>query len=176
MLHSKRLQKIIRRLSPKYLARHSIPICRLLPHFLYKHKCCIKQRKSYKYIYFCSPLSPVPNLARHSPKSRSSSSPFSLIHTEAKCINCVSVCINREKIVYTHASTYIFVLYTYNYTIKILPCPVFFDFLSFSFYTIFKLYLLSLFLILYNSIQLYIPCHVSFVFLSFSFYTNSYCI
>ena len=107
------------------LARHSPPISRSLPHFLYKHKCikiifnCIKQRKLYKYIYFCSPLQ---DLARHSPKSRSPPSPFSLIQTEAKCINCVSVCIKREKIVYTHASTYIFVLYTYNYTIKILPC------------------------------------------------------
>ena len=182
VLHSKRLQKIVRRLSPKYLARHSPPISRSLPHFLYKHKCikivsnCIKQRKLYKYIYFCSPLSPLPDLARHSPKSRSPPSPFSLIQTEAKCINCVSVCIKREKIVYTHASTYIFVLYTYNYTIKILPCLVSFAFLSFSFYTIFKLYLISLFLVLYNSIQLYIPCQVSFVFLSFSFYTNSNCI
>ena len=137
------------------------------------YKNCIMQRKLYKYIYFCSPL---PDLARHSPKSRSPPSPFSLIQTEAKCINCVSVCIKREKIVYTHASTYIFVLYTYNYTIKILPCPGSFAFLSFSFYTIFKLYLISLFLVLYNSIQLYIPCQVSFVFLSFSFYTNSNCI
>ena len=126
VLHSKRLQKIVRRLSPKYLARHSPPISRSLPHFLYKHTCikivskCIKQRKLYKYIYFCSPLSSIPDLARHFPKSRSPLLPFSLIQTEAKCINCVSVCIKREKIVYTHASTYIFVRYTYNYTIKIL--------------------------------------------------------
>ena len=112
----------------KIAGRHSPPIYRSLPHFLYKHKCikiisnCIKQRKLYKYIYFCSPHSPLPDLARHSPKSRSSPSPFSLIQTEAKCINCVSVSIKREKIVYTHASTYIFVLDTYNYTIKILTC------------------------------------------------------
>ena len=139
------LPKFVNRLCLKNLARHSLilaPISSSLPHFLYKHKCikivynCIKQRKSYKYIYFCFPLSPLPDLARHSPKSRSSPSPFSLIQTEAKCINCVSICIKREKIVYTHASTYIFVLYTYNYTIKILPCPVSFAFLSFSFYTI----------------------------------------
>ena len=168
MLYRKRLQKIVR--------RHSPPISRSLPYFLYKHKCikiifnCIKQRKLYKYIYFCSPLSPFLDLARHSPKSHSPPSPFSLIQIEAKCINCVSVCIKREKIVYTHASTYIFILYTYNYTIKIL------SFLSFSFYTIFKLYLISLFLVLYNSIQLYISCQISFAFLSFSFYTNSNCI
>ena len=105
-----------------------------------------------------------------SSRSRSPPSPFSLIQIEAKYINCVSVCIKREKIVYTHASTYIFVLYTYNYTIKILPCPVSFAFLSFSFYTIFKLYLISLFIVLYNSIQLYIPCQVSFVFLSLILY------
>ena len=89
----------------------------------------------YKYIYFCSPLFPLPDLARHSPKFRLLPSPFSLIQTEAKCINCVSVCIKHGKIVYTHASTYIFVLYTYNYTIKVLPCPVSF---------------VSLFLVLYN--------------------------
>ena len=82
------------------------------------------------------PLSPLPDLARHFPKSHSSPLPFSLIQTEAKCINCVSVCIKREKIIYIHVSTCIFVLYTYNSTIKVLPCPVSFAFLSFSFYTI----------------------------------------
>ena len=142
VLHNKRLRKIVRRLSPKYLARHSSPIFRSLSHFLYKHKCikiisnCIKQTKLYKYIYFCSPLLPLLDLASHSPKSRSPPSPLSLIQTEAKSKNCVSICIKREKIVHTHASTYIFVLYTYNYTIKILSCPVSFAFLSFSFYTI----------------------------------------
>ena len=177
MLNSKRLQKIARRLSPKYLARHSPPISRSFSHFLYKHKCikiifnCIKQRKLYKYIYFCFPLYPLSDLARHSPKSRSPPSPLSLIQTEAKCINCVSVCIKREKIVYTYASTYIFVLYTYNYTIKILPYPVFFVFLSFSFYTIFKLYLISLFLILqFNSIVYSLSS--LFCLSLFSFYTN----
>lgn len=100
-----------------------------------------------------------------SSRSRSPPSPFSLIQTEANCINCVSVCIKREKIVYIHASTYILVLYTYSYTIKILPCPISFTFLSFSFYTIFKLYLISLSLILYISIQLHIPCQISFIFL-----------
>ena len=136
VLHSKRLQKIVRCFSPKYFARHSPPISHSLPHFLYKHMCiknvsnCIEQRKLYKYIYFCSPLSSLPDLARYSPKSRSPPSPFSLIQTEAKCINCVSVCIKRDKIVYTHANTYIFVVYTYNYIIKILPCPLSFAFLS----------------------------------------------
>jgi len=137
---------------------------------------CIKQRKLYKYIYFCSPLSPLPNLARHSSKSRSPSSPFSLIQTEAKCINCVSVCIKREKIVYAHVNTYIFVLYIYNCTIKILSCPVFFASLflvlfnfqivyNFSLsrfiqfdsivYSLSSLFCLSLFLILYK-FKLYI--------------------
>ena len=138
MLHSKRLQKTVRRLSPKYLARHSPPASRSLPHFLYKHKCikivcnCLKQRKLYKYIYFCFPLPPFPELACHSPKSRSPPSLFSFIQTEAKSINCVSVCTKREKIVYAHASTYIFVLYTYNYTIKIFPCPVSFALICLS--------------------------------------------
>ena len=109
-----------------------------------------------------------------SPRSRSPPSPLSLIQTETKCINCVSVCIKCEKIVYTHASTYIFVLYTYNYTIKILPCAVSFAFLSFSFYTIFKLYLISLFLVLYNSIQLYMYSELYiYIFVMESNYVNS---
>ena len=62
-------------------------------------------------------------------------SQISLIQTEAKCINCVSVCIKREKIVYTHASAYIFVLCTYNYTINI---------------SLSNFFCLFLFLILYN--------------------------
>ena len=89
----------------------------------------------YKYIYFCSPLFPLPDLARHSPESRSRPSPFLLIQTEAKYTNCVFVCINREKIIYTTASTNIFFLHTYNYN-KNTPLPNFFC--------------LSLFLVLYN--------------------------
>ena len=203
VLHSKCLQKIVRRLSPKYLARHSPPISRSLPHFLYKHKCikivsnCIKQRKLYKYIYFCSSLPPLPDLACHSPRSRSPPSPFSLIQTEAKCINCVSVCIKREKIVYTHASIYIFVLYTYNYTINI-SLPNFFclflylvlynfqivsnfslsRFIQFDsiVYSLSRLFCLSLFLILYK-FKLYIIVlytydnrfhFVHFIFIQFS--------
>ena len=73
------------------------------------------------------------------------------------CFNCI--CIMN----YTF---YMFAMKR-NYTMKILLCPVSFAFLSFSFYTIFKLYLISLFLVLYNSIQVYIPCQVSFK----SFYT-----
>ena len=75
----------------------------------------------------------LPSSSSRSPLSQISLATlaFSLIQTEAKCINCVSVCIKREKIVYTHASAYIFILYTYNYAIKVLLCPVSFVFLSF---------------------------------------------
>ena len=107
---------------------------------------------------FFSPLVLVINYLRIICKISLATLAFSLIQTEAKCINFISICIKHEKIVYTHASTYVFVLYTYNYTIQIFNYPSLFCISLFLVLYKFKLYIISLFLVLYNSIQLYIIC------------------
>ena len=129
----------------------------------------------YKYIYFRSPLSLLSDLARHSPEFRSPPSSLSLIQLETKYINCDSVCIKREKIVYTHANTYIFVLHTYNYTIQIFHCLFFFCLSLFLVLYIHRLYNWSF---IYNCFLLYVysKLYNCFLCICIGNYTTVFCI